>query len=109
MNVNKLPMIRLLDEDVEEELVLGATAALAAMEAELDIIGIGNVDDVGDDDDVKEVVDEGGRRTLSSPMRSSIDRSFSSESAAMAVSSCSLRPLMMSFSFLTCWMASVPS
>lgn len=76
-------MITLLDEDedVEEELVL-----VVAAEAELDI-GIGS-DDAGDD--VKEVtilVDKGGRRTLSSPKRSSMDRSFSSESAAMAVSS----------------------
>lgn len=86
-------MITLLDEDEDVEEVV-------AEEAELDI-GIGN-DDVGDD--VKEVtlVDEGGRGTLSSAKRSSMARSFSSESAVMVASSCSLRPLMMSICFLIC-------
>jgi len=48
----------------------------------------------------KDKVVEGGRGTLSSRYRSSMACSFSSESAARAASSCSVRSLIVAFCFL---------
>ena len=48
----------------------------------------------------KDKMVEGGRGTLSSRYRSSMACSFSSESAACAASSCSVRSLIVAFCFL---------